>query len=320
MFQQSRGKKRARVDAGDQGTRLVSIVNDHHTSRDESDDAEATRESRYRDKLCEFCSTATHQIRHHHFSTARQRLFHMVWSKGDFMCPICQVLEPQLRNDTQDHRVILSDSTLYGVWDNNELPKIAQHFDIECIVGGRIRDLTQALKRNLLRNSYRLEIILVAGINNVAEGQDASEIVDELEAMKKVLADHSARHKHDKPSYISICTLALPPKLCSLRLPEHVDKDLAEWVPAPNFQNKYPIIRQVNEKIKQINTNSGLAFLNLHLQGIKMLKSGPQHKFDTRPGTTRIWRETEVFRKLHFTAENKLKIIQYLQNTFQKNA
>ena len=99
-----------------------------------------------------------------------------------------------------------------------------------------------------------------------------------------------------------------------------MDKDLAEWVPAPSFQNKYPIIRQVNEKIKQINTNSGLAFLNLHLQGIKMLKSGPQHKFDTRPGTTRNWRETEVLRKIHFTAENKLKFIQYLQNTFQKNA
>ena len=320
MFQQPRGKKRAREDTMVE-TRLVSVdTNDQQLNREDSEEAAANRESRYKDKLCEFCSTSYNQIYHHHFSSARQRSFHIIWSKGDFMCPVCHILEPPLRCDTPDHRVILSDSTLYGVWDNKELPNVAQHFDIECIVGGRIRDLTHALKKNLLRNSYRFEIILIAGINNIAEGQDATEVVIELNTIKKVVADHSIKNKHEKPSYVSICTLALPPKYCSLRLPDNVDQDMAEWIPAPSFKNKYPIFKQVNEKIKQINIESGLSFLNLHLQGIKMLKSGPQHKFDTRPGATRIWRETEVSKKLHFTADNKLKIIQYLQNTFKRNA
>ena len=45
-----------------------------------------------------------------------------------------------------------------------------------------------------------------------------------------------------------------------------------------------------------------------------------QHKYDTRPGTKAIWREKEVFSKLHFTMENKLKIVVYMQNTLKINA
>ena len=63
-----------------------------------------------------------------------------------------------------------------------------------------------------------------------------------------------------------------------------------------------------------------LFWLNLHMQGVKILKSGPQHKFDTRPGAKIIWRDKEVFRKLHFTMENKMKIIMYFQNIFKINA
>ena len=75
----------------------------------------------------------------------------------------------------------------------------------------------------------------------------------------------------------------------------------------------------MNEAIKEMNMEDNLAYFNLHLHGIRMLKGGPQHKFDTRPGANKIWREEEVFRKLHFTSENKLKIVKYLQNTFLNN-
>ena len=69
-----------------------------------------------------------------------------------------------------------------------------------------------------------------------------------------------------------------------------------------------------------MNEAEQLSWINLHMQGVKILKSGPQHKYDTKPGGKLIWREREVFRKLHFTMENKLKIIVYLQNTFKNNA
>ena len=92
------------------------------------------------------------------------------------MCPICQTLESAVRGKNEVHRVILSDSTLYGIWDSPQLPKVSTHFDIECIVGGRIRDLNLALKKSLLHNEYRFEIVVIGGINNIGEGQTGEEI------------------------------------------------------------------------------------------------------------------------------------------------
>ena len=287
-------------------------------SRQEYSDDDYLREIRYRDKPCEYCSSFKNEICHHHFSTSMQRVFHILWTNGNFICPICQTLESAVRGKNEIHRVILSDSTLYGVWDNPELPKVSTHFDIECIVGGRIRDLTVALKKNILRNDYRFEIVVIGGINNIGEGQSAAEIMNEFSLLKEAVADHSRKHLHVSPSYVSVCTLILPPKYCSLRLPEDM-RGLEAWKPPRNFINRYPVIKEVNEKIKKMNLDSGLAYLNLHMQGIKMLKSGPQHKFDNKPGAKQVWREQEVFKKLHFTAENKLKVVQYLQNKFKNS-
>ena len=66
-------------------------------------------------------------------------------------------------------RVILCSSTLYGIWDKHSLPSITDHFEMECIVGAKVR--------NYLYLSSRLEIIVVAGIHNVGEDQDSEAIV-----------------------------------------------------------------------------------------------------------------------------------------------
>ena len=60
--------------------------------------------------------------------------------------------------------------------------------------------------------------------------------------------------------------------------------------------------------------------MGLHLLGMKFFKSGTkQHKFDTREGATQIWREKEVFRKLHFTTHIKAKVVSYAINCFEQN-
>ena len=281
--------------------------------------SEETRESEYRDKPCTYCSSTTTVVRHHHFSTMEQRAFARKWTKGDFMCPVCQKLEPTIQSCNTTRRVILSDSTLYGIWNEQSLPKKTQHIEIECIVGARVRDLTRALVKNVLKYSNRLEIIVIAGINNVGKNDDVNSIVEEFRELKELVKDHSLKHKHDPPSYTSISTLILPPKYCSFNVPAN-DPELAEWVPKPGFQDRYQAIKEINLAVKALNEEEQVSWLNLHMQGVKILKSGPQHKYDTRPRAKAIWREREVFRKLHFTMENKLKIIVYMQNTFKMNA
>ena len=279
---------------------------------------EVNREQRYADKPCAYCSSERREVKHHHFSTTQQRNFMLKHSKTGSMCPVCQTIEPPAQEPTT-RRVILSDSTLFGVWDQQSLPNIASHMDIECIVDGRIRHLTRALRKNLLDSRDSLQIILVAGISNVGDGQTAREIIDELQEMEDLVKEYRSSSSSTSKSYISFSTLQLPPKYCSFLVPKNV-AELADWIPGPTFRNYYPVIKEVNEAIKAINEKNGLSWINLHLQGMKMLKSGPQHKYDTRAGASRVWRENSVFEKLHFTMSNKLKLIQYMQNTFASNA
>ena len=281
--------------------------------------SEETREAEYRDKPCSYCSSTTTVVRHHHFSTMEQRAFARKWTKGDFMCPVCQKLEPTIQSCNTTRKVVLTDSTLYGVWNDSSLPNISEHFEIECIVGARVRDLTRALVKNVLKYSNRLEIVVIAGINNIGKNDDVATIMGEFREMKEVVKEHSIKHNHNPPSYVAISTLILPPKYCSFSVPRNVP-ELAEWVPRPGFKNRYKVIKQVNLEVKAMNEEEKLSWLNLHMQGVKILKSGPQHKYDTRQGAKTIWREREVFKKLHFTMDNKLKIVEYLQKTFKNNA
>ena len=70
----------------------------------------------------------------------------------------------------------------------------------------------------------------------------------------------------------------------------------------------------------ELNKVDNLNEVKLDHQGVKMFKSGTvQHKFDTKPGAKQIWREREVFRKLHFTMENKVKILSYVCSCFRGN-
>ena len=282
---------------------------------------EEKREKQFRDKLCSLCTNTDNSVYHHHWSTADLRTFAICYSEtGTFMCPICHTMEPTLQPVHLTKRVILCSSTLYGIWDQHSLPTITDHFEMECIVGARVRDLTRALERNYLYLSSRLEIIVVAGINNVGEGQASEDIVNEMKELKKTVVEHSAEHNHNPPSYVSFSTLFFPPKFCSLNVPSDAP-DLKEWVPSPNFVNKLETIEKVNKAVKEMNQKDGLNWVNLHLHGIKVFKSGTkQHKFDTRPGTTQIWREKEVHRKLHFTMANKLKIITYINQCFKSNS
>ena len=183
---------------------------------------EETREGKYKDKLCTMCTSGRKPVHHHHFSTSHLRTFAMCWTEGDFMCPVCHKLEPPMQPKEVTKRVILTSSTLFGVWEQHSLPTITQHLEIECIVGGRVRDLTRALKKNLLFLSNRVEIVVVAGINNIGDGQQPNSIVQEMKEMKEVVKQHSQENGHNPPSYVSFSTIILPPTFCSFAVPKDV--------------------------------------------------------------------------------------------------
>ena len=143
----------------------------------------------------------------------------------------------------------------------------------------------------------------------------------EVENLRQKLRAHSLVWQHDPPSYVSFCTVIIPPKFCSLDIPLQItDPDVAKWRPDGNFRNRYGEVKKLNKMIMESNTKEGLNYVRLDRIGTRYNHIGKlQHIRDTHPGSNRIWKENEVFRKLHFTMQKKMEIIEQITDCFNKN-
>ena len=290
-----------------------------------SKDQTTMRPKRYhpKQKRCDICSDKNNPIYHHHFSSLLTKGGNSTITdtyRQNHQTPVDQKKEltEQLPNITK--RLILTSSTLYGVW-YHPMPPNTPHFDIESIVGGKIRDMTKVLSRNYLTSPNRLEIVVVAGINNIGSGETAEEIMIEAENLRQKLRAHSLEWQHCPPSYVSFCTVIVPPKFCSLNIPLYItDPDVAKWRPDGNFRNRYGEVKKLNKMIMESNMREGLNYVRLDRIGTMYNHLGKlQHIRDTHPGSRRIWKENEVFRKLHFTMQKKMEIIKHIPDCFNKN-
>ena len=138
-----------------------------------------------------------------------------------------------------------------------------------------------------------------------------------------MVEDHSKKWKHTPPSYVVFCTVSLPPKFCSLHLPPNPpEPEIAMWVPPPNFRNRYDELKKLNTLILELNkVRQVRQCVRMDYHGVKRFNSGTvQHRFDTRPGATQIWREKDVFRKLHFTMDIKMKLAGHVSSCFKINS
>ena len=179
-----------------------------------------------------------------------------------------------------------------------------------------------ALKKNYLHLPNRLEIIIVAGINNIGAGHKAEQIVEDMRELKAELREHSSRWLHSPASYAAFCTVMYAPKFCSLHVPPSPPEPwVAAWTPPANFLNRAEEVRKLNDLIIQMQRAESVEMVRLDYMGIKRFKSGTtQHKFDNKEGATPIWREQEIFRKLHFTKEIKVKIMEHINKCFASNS
>ena len=132
------------------------------------------------------CSDTNYTVCHHHFSSTSIRRMFMNQSKRDrtYMCPICKTLEPVVIPSSETRRIVLASSTLYGVWDH-PMPSNCVHFDIDSIVGGKVRDMTRALIMNYLHMPNRMEVLVVAGIKNIWAWEKAEQILEEMKELKE---------------------------------------------------------------------------------------------------------------------------------------
>lgn len=222
---------------------------------------------------------------------------------------MCKTDESVVRPSTR--KLILTTSTLFNVWAQASFkPDI--HMDIESIVGGRFRDLTRALMMLYLVHPERLEVIVIAGLNNIGDSQPVPDILDEIYELRQTVQAHTKMYHHNPPSVISISTVLYAPKFSSLDVPAA----FPEWLPPPGFNNRRRDIECLNTAIAALNKGSGWNYLKLHYEGARIdPKSGKvMHKHNpTKP----IWREVPIRRRLHLTPEYKVKVARMAARLFK---
>ena len=96
--------------------------------------------------------------------------------------------------------------------------------------------------------------MLVAGINNIGDGQPASDIVKEIKELRESLWAHSTVYKHSMPNVLSISTVVYAPKFCLLEVPAN----LPEWQPPPGFKNRRQEIEALNTAIAAMKEENGV--------------------------------------------------------------
>ena len=180
----------------------------------EADKNSYEQEKKYRQANCPVCTRikvrGQKTVRHHHTSSEYVRELAALNGQKTFFCILCKKPEPVEFTEPR-RKLILTSSTLYGVWNALEL-NLPFHIDIETIVGGKVRDATRALK-NFLGKPEKLDVKVVCGLNNIGEGQHINDTIDEMMELKAYIMEHNSDNT------VSFATLLLPPKFCSLYVP-----------------------------------------------------------------------------------------------------
>ena len=106
----------------------------------------------------------------------------------------------------------------------------------------------------------RLEVIVIAGLNNIGEGQTAMEIMEEI-AEPRLAIEANSWTWTPHPVF---CLYG--PKYCSLDAPQNC----MDWIPPAGFENKRGIMEEVNEGVKRMDIDKKVNYLKLQMEGIRL--------------------------------------------------
>ena len=240
-----------------------------------------------------------------HFSTIRAK--ERARRQGDlaYYCQLCN--QWHQTEGANESRILLSDSTLYGVCGTGKAA--TTHVEAEVVNGAKIEDLKDILEEKYLKpdpNPRPTKVILIAGINNITARQSAAQILDGIAEMRQVLV------KHHKESNLTIATLPLPPKVCSLAVTRN---QKGTFYNLPSHLNKVEEIEATNVGIQAMNRAWSAEGIDIAKIGNQGEGIGRQRK--TRHIDERHWRKPGYFiedginkGKLHFAYPIRRGILQ----------
>ena len=203
--------------------------------------------------ICSFRQIHPHPLKpvfHKHFSSRQLRIIMGVEHYGGFYrCISCS--ENRFPGRIHKHerhgrrRLVVSSSTLHNYYLSEHYEGDSVHIDYCTIPGAKIQDLYLAYREEYLRSENPLDVILVAGLNNLNKGEEENQVMERIREFAIMVTEESMNYHRYGRSSFSVATLPYAPKLAWL--------DGDGPCPYPPNHNKCSTMKALNGRITLFN-------------------------------------------------------------------
>ena len=150
-----------------------------------------------------------------------------------------------------------------------------------------------------------MDIIIVAGLNNIIHGQSPESIMRDFDHFVQVVKHQGYKHHPETKNTCAIATLFYPPQLC--------------WLPdrgpcPPDFNNKYEDMMWLNMQIEKLNKESFIKVPNFPTFGVRKVsykqidRFGRERVVESTTHREEHWREKDPSRMLHLDDTRRMKM------------
>ena len=242
---------------------------------------------------------------------------------GNFFCPSCKKVHEAY--PTERIKLVMSCSTLHQFFAPPPTAQLKQeyegdavHTDYVTIPGAKVEDLQQAFRVEYGKVKTGVDVLLVAGLNNVVEGDSMEDIMFKIQLFKETVAKQ-AWHHPDKPNTFAVATLLYPPQLCWF--PDN------GFLPDPHYVNRLDEMQWLNTQLMEFNESNGCLLVpHMHKIGVRIANRSNKDQYGQVSVRNRVfhrwgqWREEARYNMLHLNDEMRIYLGRTVNKYFRFNS
>ena len=264
---------------------------------------------------------AARAVRHQHFSSKYMKSMSMD-SAGNSFCSSCKKVHG--KTPTDRIKLCLSGSTLHMFFAPPDKPGQQQyegdkqHVDYVTIPGGTIEDLRHAFRVEYEEEPRAIDVLVVAGLNNILKGDRVNELVVKIGRFRDTVLRQANHHHPETPNTFAVAPLLYAPQLCWL--PDNGP------LPSPTYRNRLPELKWLTTTLLEFNKRNGVPSVpHVHKFGVRIdnktskdvygnvqVRHRTSHKWEQ-------WREEEKDRMLHLDDRRRMALGRAVNKYFQHN-
>ena len=260
-------------------------------------------------------------VKHIHFSSR----YLLSMSGGDNVeekyCLSCK--KAHAANPTKRVKLVLSDSTLHmffappaNAQHRADYEGDAIHTEYVTIPGARVEVLQQAFRIEYEVETRGIDVLLVAGLNNLLKGEKGEELMYKLCSFRDTVMRQSLKYHPDAPNTFAVATLLYAPQLCWF--PDDGP------VPSASYENRLEELQWINTELIKFNAMNGVVSVpHVHKFGIRVDNKSKRDMYGNVTVHHRLmhkweqWREVERDRMVHLEEKKRVDLGRSINKYFK---